>query len=136
MNGLLLIVALIMLGGVLLMAPADGGAATLVALPVAALAGWFIYQPKIDQRFLIRLFAAGLLVRIFVCTMIFVFQQQTFFGGDAFTYDFFGFALLKTWEGDKYYQSVVDLFSGGGAGSGWGMLYYVAVIYKIVGRNM
>jgi hypothetical protein len=136
MNGLLLVIALIMLGGVLMMAPSDGAGATLVALPVAALAGWFIYQPKIDQRFLIRLFAAGLLVRIFVGTMIFVFQQQTFFGGDAFTYDVFGYALLKSWEGDKYYQALVDLFSGGGGGSGWGMLYMVAVIYKIVGQNM
>ena len=136
MNGLLLVVALVMLGGVLLMAPADGAGATLVALPVAALAGWFIYTPKIDQRFLIRLFVAGLLVRIFIGTMIFVFQQQTFFGGDAFTYDYFGFALLKTWEGDRSYQYLVDLFSGGGGASGWGMLYVVAVIYKIVGQNM
>jgi hypothetical protein len=136
MNGLLLVVALVMLGAVLLMAPADGAGATLVALPVAALAGWLIYRAKIDQQFLIRLFVAGLLVRIFVGTMIFVFQQQTFFGGDAITYDFFGYALLRTWEGDKYYQYYVDLFSGGGAASGWGMLYMVAVIYKIIGQNM
>jgi hypothetical protein len=136
MNGLLLVVALVMLGGVLLMAPADGAGATLVALPVAVLAAWFIYQPKIDQRFLVRLFAAGLLVRIFVGTMIFVFQQQAFFGGDAMTYDFFGYALTKSWEGDKYYQTVVDVFSGGGAGSGWGMLYMVGAIYKVGGQNM
>ena len=136
MNGLLLIVALIMLGGVLLMTPTDGAGATLVALPVAVIAGWLIYQPKIDQRFLIRLFAAGLLVRVFIGTMIFVFKQQSFFGGDAITYDFFGYALLKSWEGDKYYQVFVDLFSGGGGASGWGMLYMVAVIYKIVGQNM
>ncbi|MDX6383882.1 MAG: hypothetical protein QOK48_1455 [Blastocatellia bacterium] len=136
MNGLLLAIALVMLGGVMVMAPADGGSATLIALPVAALAAWGIYKPKIDQRFLIRLFAAGLLVRIFVGTLIYVFQWQTFFGGDALTYDLFGFALMKTWDGDKSYQSLVDLFSGGGAASGWGMLYVVGVIYKIVGRNM
>jgi hypothetical protein len=136
MNGLLLVVALLLLGGVLLMVPADGAGATLVALPVAVLAGWFILRPKIDQRFLLRLFVAGLLMRIFVGTMIFVFQQQTFFGGDALTYDFYGYALVKSWEGDKYYQMAVDLFSGGGGGSGWGMLYMVAVIYRIVGRNM
>ncbi len=136
MNALLLVIALLMLGGVLLMAPADGAGATLVALPVAVLAGWLIYKPKIDQRFLIRLFAAGLLVRVFVGTMIFVFQQQSFFGGDAMTYDFFGFALTKSWEGDKYYQTVVDVFTGGGAGSGWGMLYMVAAIYKVGGQNM
>jgi len=125
-----------MLAGVILIAPSDGGAATLMALPIAALAAWFIYRPKIDHRFLIRLFAAGLLVRIFVGTIIFAFHQQAFFGGDALTYDDFGFALMKTWEGDRSYQYLVDLFSGGGAASGWGMLYFVAVIYKVIGRNM
>jgi hypothetical protein len=136
MNGLLLAIALAMLGGVLLMAPAAGAGATLVALPVAVLAAWAIHRGQIDQRFLVRLFAAGLLVRIFVGTMIYVFQQQGFFGGDALTYDTFGFALMKTWEGDRSYQYLVDLFSGGGAASGWGMLYVVAVIYKIIGQNM
>src|SRR6185312_12579651 len=28
-----------------------------------------------------------------------------------------------------------DTFTGGGATSGWGMIYYVAAIYKITGRN-
>lgn len=136
MNGLLLVIALVMLGAILWLAPADGAAATLIALPPAALAAWFIYRPKIDHRFLIRLFSAGLLVRIFVGTLIFVFHWQEFFGGDAFTYDVFGNALLRSWDGDPYSQSLVNLFSGGGAASGWGMLYVVAVIYKIVGQNM
>lgn len=136
MNGLLLVVALAMLGAIVFVAPPNGGGAILVALPLAALASWCIYKPKIDHRFLIRLFAAGLLVRIFVGTMIFVLHQQTFFGGDAFTFDTFGFALLKTWEGDRSQQYLVDLFSGGGASSGWGMLYFVAVIYKLTGQNM
>ena len=136
MNGLLLVVAFLMLGGVLIMAPSAGAGATLIALPVAVVAAVFIYKPKIDQRFLIRLFAAGLLVRIFVGTMIFVFQQQAFFGGDALTYDIFGDALVHAWEGDKYSQTLVNIFTGGGAGSGWGMLYMVGVIYKLVGQNM
>jgi hypothetical protein len=136
MNGLLLFIALVMLGAVMLVTPPDGGPAILVALPLTAVAGWYIYRHKLDHRFLIRLFVAGLLARIFVGTMIFVFHQQTFFGGDAFTYDTFGLALMKTWEGDRSQQYLVDLFSGGGAASGWGMLYLVAVIYKIVGQNM
>ena len=136
MNGLLLAIALVMFAGVLMVAPADGGAATLIALPLAACAGWLIYQSGIDQRFLFRLFVSGLLARIFLGTLIYVFNWQDFFGGDALTYDFFGQALLKTWEGDKYYQVFVDLFLGGGGASGWGMLYFVAAIYKIVGQNM
>jgi hypothetical protein len=136
MNGLLLLVALIMFAGVLVVAPPDGGAAILIALPLAAVAGWLIYKSGIDSRFLFRLFVSALLARIFLGTLIYVFSWQGFFGGDALTYDFFGQALLKTWEGDKYYQVYIDVFSGGGGASGWGMLYFVAVIYKIVGQNM
>jgi len=136
MNGVLLAVAFVLFAGILLVAPADGAAATLPALPLAGLVGLLIYRPKIDQRFLLRLFASALLVRIFVGTLIYAFHLQDFFGGDALTYDFFGNALLKAWEGNKDYQLAVDVFSGGGAASGWGMLYMVAVIYKIVGQNM
>ncbi len=136
MNGLLLALALAMFAVVLIVAPADGGAASLLIVPIAVLASWIILQAKTDSRFLFRLFATGLLARILVGTLIYVFQWQDFFGGDALTYDFFGFALLRVWEGNTDYQYAVDVFSGGGASSGWGMLYLVAAIYKIVGRNM
>src|ERR1700704_634431 len=136
MNGLLAVLALVMFGAVLVVAPADGGPALMFVLPVAAIAAWMIIQFKTDERFLLRLFASALLVRIIVGTLIYVFQMQTFFGGDALTYDYFGYAMVKVWEGNKDYQLAVDLFSHGGASSGWGMLYMVAAIYKIVGRNM
>ena len=136
MNGILLALALVMFVAVLVFAPADGGAASLLTVPIAAFVSWMILRLKTDSRFLFRLFAAALLARILVGTLIYVFQWQTFFGGDALTYDFFGYALLRVWEGNKDYQMAVDVFSGGGASSGWGMLYMVAAIYKIVGRNM
>lgn len=136
MNGLLLAVAFAMFAGILMVAPADGAPATLMALPIAAVAGLVTLQIKEDRKFLFRLFASALLVRIFVGTMIYAFHWQEFFGGDAFTYDYFGYALYKVWDGNKYFQVEVDRFTGGGAGSGWGMLYMVAAIYKIVGQNM
>src|SRR5216684_7472128 len=136
MNGLLAVLALVMFGAVLVVAPADGGPALMFVLPVAAIAAWMITQFKTDERFLLRLFASALLVRILVGTLINVFQMQTFFGGDALTYDYFGYALLKIWEGNKNYEIAVDVFSRGGAASGWGMLYLVASVYKVVGQNM
>ncbi len=136
MNGLLTLVALAMFVGILVVAPADGGAATLITLPLVALAGFMIFRIKEDRKFLLRLFVAALLMRVLLGTLIYVFHLQEFFGGDAFTYDFFGDALLRTWAGDKYYQGMVDLFTGGGRSSGWGMIYMVAAIYKMVGRNM
>jgi len=122
--------------GILVVAPADGASATLLSLPLAALVAFMIFGIKDDRKFLLRLFFAGLLVRMLVGTLIYVFHLQEFFGGDALTFDFFGDALLRAWGGDQYYQSLVDLFTGGGASSGWGMLYMVAAIYKVIGRNM
>jgi 4-amino-4-deoxy-L-arabinose transferase-like glycosyltransferase len=122
--------------GILVVAPADGGAATLLTLPLVALAGFMVFSIKDDRKFLLRLFFAALLARVFLGTMIYIFHLQEFFGGDALTYDLFGDALLRTWAGEKYYQTMVDLFTGSGTSSGWGMLYMVAAIYKVVGRNM
>ncbi len=136
MNGVLLALALVMFGVILALAPGDAAPATLLALPLAAVAGLAIFKFDTDRRFLLRLFASAVLVRILVGTLIYVFHKQDFFGGDALTYDFFGYAMLRSWEGSKDYQIAVDMFTGGGSSSGWGMLYMVAAIYKIVGRNM
>ena len=136
MNGLLLALSFIMFVAILMVAPADGAPAMLFALPLAAMAGWGISQIKEDRPFLFRLFVSALLVRVLVGTLIYGFGLQEFFGGDALTYDFFGHALVKVWEGNKNFQGAIDVFSAGGAASGWGMLYMVGAIYKIIGRNM
>jgi hypothetical protein len=116
--------------------PVEGGPALMLALPVAAGIGLVISKIKEDKAFLVRLFVAAIMVRVFVGSAIYYFNQQAFFGGDANTFDIFGYALMKTWDGDYSYQYYVDLFTGGGSASGWGMMYVVAAIYKIVGRNM
>jgi len=136
LNALLTILALAMFVVILVVAPVDGASATLLTLPLTALCAFMILGIKDDRKFLLRLFFAGLLARMLIGTLIYFLHLQEFFGGDAFTYDFFGSALLRTWNGEKYYQSMVDLFTGGGTSSGWGMLYMVAAIYKVIGRNM
>jgi len=125
-----------MFGAILVVAPADGAAATVFALPLAAIAGWGISRIQEDRPFLFRLFASAFLVRVLIGTLIYAFKLQQFFGGDAITYDYFGNALMNVWDGNKSFQLAVDVFSGGGAASGWGMLYMVAAIYKVIGRNM
>jgi hypothetical protein len=136
MNGLLLALSFIMFVAILMVAPADGAPATLFALPVAALATVGIFQIKDDRRFLFRLFVSALLIRVLIGTLIYGLRLQEFFGGDALTYDFFGHALVQVWDGNKSYQGAIDVFSAGGAASGWGMLYMVGAIYKVIGRNM
>ncbi len=109
--------------------------AVLLCSALAIPAGVFAYRQGTDGPFLLRLFTAALMVRMILATIIFAFNGQDFFGGDALTYDFFGFAQLQGWSGDKYFQGIANKFTRG-AGSGWGMVYFVAALYGIVGRNM
>jgi dolichyl-phosphate-mannose-protein mannosyltransferase len=115
---------------------ADTAKAVLLCTALAAAAGFYAYKQGADGPFLLRLFIAALLVRMLLGTAIFVFKGQEFFGGDALTYDYFGYAQLRGWGGEKYYQAMAQRFVQSGEGSGWGMVYLVAAIYGIVGRNM
>ena len=115
---------------------ADTAKAVLFCTALAAIAGFYAYKREIDGRFLLRLFVAGLLARMIVGTAIFVFRGQDFFGGDALTYDFFGNAQLLGWGGDKYWQAMANQYVRSGQGSGWGMVYLVAAVYGLTGRNM
>lgn len=113
----------------------DNAKAVLLCSALTALAGWFVYRIE-HGPFLLKLFLAGLLLRVLIGTAIFTANGQSFFGGDALTYDFFGAAQLNGWFGDKYSANLVTGFIGKGEGSGWGMVYFVAAVYGLVGRNM
>jgi 4-amino-4-deoxy-L-arabinose transferase-like glycosyltransferase len=112
----------------------DAGQALLVCFLLAGAVGYFVYQDKESGAFLVQLFAWALLIRMLVAMGIFMFNMQEFFGGDAITYDFFGYAQMKAWQGDTFYQAVADRFMGGQA-SAWGMVNLIAVIYTVIGRN-
>jgi len=116
--------------------PFDAAKAVLLSTALASIAGLYAFKRKTDGTFLLRLFVAGLLARYIIALAIFSFRGQDFFGGDALTYDFFGNAQLLGWGGDKYFQTVADQFVRSGEGSGWGMVYLVAAIYGVIGRNL
>ena len=134
MNALLAALAVILAGAVALTIP--GGAAAVVLCAVCAfVAGVLLTRVEREQRsFLIKIFVGGLLVRMAVGAVINGFHLQEFFGGDAFTYDFYGQAMLDAYRFNKgVLDSDVQIWA---SGSGWGMLYLVAGIYAVVGRNM
>lgn len=110
--------------------------AVLFCIGLAAVAGWLILRSGEDGNFLLKLFLFGLLLRVLIGTLIFVLNLQTFFGGDALTYDYYGAQQLEAWGGSRYAQSLVNIFVGKGEGSGWGMLYLVATLYGFLGHNM
>jgi 4-amino-4-deoxy-L-arabinose transferase-like glycosyltransferase len=133
MKALLTAAALALVAGILLLAPKPGAPALLLCASAAAVAGYFISrQGGADKKFLLRLFAGALLVRVAVGTAIFYFQLQEFFGGDAYTYDVLGSMQLEAWQTGS--SALVGRF--GEYALGWGMAYLVAAIYYLVGPNM
>jgi hypothetical protein len=114
----------------------DAAKAVLLCTALGVIFGFYSFKSDIDGRFLLRLFVGGLLVRMIIGLAIFSFRGQNFFGGDALTYDYYGYAQMLGWSGDKYYQSIANQFVRMGEGSGWGMVYLVAAVYQLVGRNM
>ena len=133
MNLTLAALSFAVLSGVLLLTQGDGAGAIAILLPLVGLIVWMISQERIDREFLIRVFIGALIVRVLVGTLIYAFHAQDVFGGDALTYDFYGVAQSKAWGGDKYYEGLTSRWFGS---SGWGMMYLVAAIYRIIGRNM
>ncbi len=107
------------------------GKATLLCTVFAVVAAWYAYRQEQHGVFLLQIFIAALLVRLIVASLIFANYGQEFFGGDAFTYDFLGQTQLQAWAGDSYSKVVL-----GNRASGWGMGYFVASVYAVIGRNM
>jgi hypothetical protein len=135
LNALLLAITLALLAVILVFAPMDGGPAVLISLPLIAAIMFGLHRLD-DRQFLLRLFIAAFLARVVIGTAIYLFHWQIFFGGDALTYDFLGDSLEHVWKGQIEYQRAIDVFYAGGSSSGWGMMYMVGAIYKIVGRNL
>jgi hypothetical protein len=134
MNGFLALLALVIFTCIVIFVPEHGAGAVLVCVFLTLAAGALIRNHKEAGTFLLRLFISALLVRVVIGTIIFVFRLQDFFGGDAVTYDNFGYLLLNSWLGEASSQLVLVLkiYTAGG---GWGMLYMVAAVYALVGRN-
>ena len=135
MNALLALSALALVAGVPLIFPGEGPAAATLFVALALAGALVVSRHESESRFLVRVFIAAALVRAAVGSLIFYFQLQDFFGGDAYTYDFFGTALTQFWKGNvsyAYYEETLGFY----VHRNWGMPYTVGAIYMVVGRNM
>ena len=134
MNALLVVLSLMLCGAVALFV--EGGAAAMLlcvclSLLVVRLGGLVVED---QRRFLMQIFAAGLLVRVLIGTVIYGFKLQEFFGGDAYTYDAMGQQFLSIWESRLGNDALMRAWRD--SGTGWGMGYLVAYIYYFTGPNM
>jgi 4-amino-4-deoxy-L-arabinose transferase-like glycosyltransferase len=134
MNAVLTILLLVACLAASFLVPTYGPPAVVLCLVMGLIGGVAIWRFDRENEFLVRLFVGAIVTRILVATLIAFYGLEKFFGGDSDTYDFYGWALGLSWHGRALYGTYVDQFNYRG-GSGWGMLYVVAVIYELVGRN-
>lgn len=135
MNILITALTLLVCAGAIFMKPGEAPAAVFLCAMVSIPTLIILARAPEERTFLMRLFLLALVVRIVLATVIFTGRMEEFFGGDANTYDIFGQSLLQGWHGDRYHWGKYTSFVASGA-SAWGMLYLVAAVYEIVGRNM
>lgn len=132
MNGLLLVLSLLLFLGTALLVPTYGPSAVLLGAVLSLGAGVIIARSDNHQSFLLQIFIGGLLIRVLLAVVTFVFRLQDFFGPDALTYDNQGHTLLLVWQGRMHYEVAVQ----GMIGNFLGMPYLVAFVYALVGRNL
>src|ERR1044072_5808723 len=135
MNALLALSALALAVGVSLTFPTEGAAAVVLCALLATASGAIVSRHKTQARFLLQVFAAAVLIRAAIGSLIYYFRLQEFFGGDAFTYDWRGTMYVQYWRGNMgyaYYSQVI----GPSVYRNWGMDYLVGIIYMVLGRNM
>jgi hypothetical protein len=88
-----------------------------------------------DAAFLQRIFLLALLARLTFGLAVVLTGNEDFFGGDAKTYDGFGFRLYQIWFEGFPVNDAISQRATSTSIPGWGMVYFVAVIYTITGKN-
>ncbi len=114
----------------------EQAAAVLTLSITSALAIVLIRKFTVDYEFLQRVFIIGLLLRITIGLVIHIFELREFFGGDANTYHGFGTRLYQIWFEDVFTNDIQSQQALNMNNPGWGMNYFVGIIYAITGPNI
>src|SRR5688500_20330451 len=77
----------------------DGASALLVVLTTSVIALLCFRYFTHDKEWITTVFLAGLVVRLTFGLFVDLFEQQSFFGGDAFTYHAHGGVIRDYWMG-------------------------------------
>ncbi len=89
-----------------------------------------------DGEYLQQLFLIGLILRLSFGLMVHTLDLRPFFGGDAQTYDGFGFRLTEIWFGSIAGDDAYSVRALSTTTTGWGMSYLTGFIYAFTGRNI
>ncbi len=115
----------------------DGATALLAValLSILAVFAFRKYADKEERGFLTKLFFMALAARLAFGAFVYFFDKISFFGGDALTYDFGGQQILGVWLGSVPSSDIGYIRATSIGTPGWGMNYFVATIYLLLGES-
>ncbi|HTG16268.1 MAG TPA: glycosyltransferase family 39 protein, partial [Blastocatellia bacterium] len=113
----------------------DTGLTILVGLLPAVVCIAVLLKEQTDRIFLLRVFALAISLRWALALLINWQHMQSFFGADAGTFDEVGWAISNVWRGLVPYNSPWMADYTNHTRPGWGMFYFVAALYYMVGRD-
>ena len=132
--GIALVMASVSLGQRISSDP-DAGLTFLIALVPPVICVWIILKDTTDRSFLLRIFILAMSLRWALALIIDWKNLQPFFGPDAQTFNEVGWAISDVWKGLIPYNSPFMADYTNHTRPGWGMFYYVASVYYLVGRD-
>lgn len=108
----------------------NGAVASIIAgvlATVIVLALEKVFKEKEEREFIIQIFLGGLLVRLLLGFIIYIYGLEKYFGPDAFTYNTLGIALSECWWNNTVCPSLDN--------DSWGLLIFVGGVYSLIGAN-
>jgi hypothetical protein len=122
--------------GVFLVPFPDGVVTMIVVTALASLTVIILRRVTPEKEFITNVFLLALVVRLGFGIFIHVMELREFFGGDALTYDWNGAGWMNVWLGQAQPTAELLAQNDPGRGAGWGMNYFTAAIYMLVGQNI
>lgn len=115
----------------------NGAIAGLMVTTLALISIFLIRQfGEEDKDLLTNLFLIGLLVRIIFGVFVLKAGLQSFFGGDAETYNSLGQRLVDLWFNNADPSDWWSRRAASTTDAGWGMSYLVGAIYAVTGSSI
>lgn len=112
------------------------GATAFLAVSLLSLVAVITFRKYSDEKeFLTKVFFAALAVRLAFGAFVYFFDNIDFFGADARTYDFGGLQIVGHWLGTVAADDPGYVHATSVGTPGWGMNYFVALIYLILGKS-
>jgi hypothetical protein len=133
-----LLIALVGVGlvfGQIVAGSPDVTAALMTTGVISLLCLGVVAREKDDGQFLMRVWLIALGLRLAVALAVYTMDVRDNIAPDWRTYDFFGNELCRAWQGARDTGAEWLLGPMAKYRSGWGMYYYVAALYYVIGQN-